>query len=68
MRPFELTAASDVFIDVVNVASLPLQNGITALNALGAAGGGDGTGSSDSAKKSFQAVRNVLYSHLSPAS
>lgn len=60
----ELTSGPTV-VDLVNVASLPLQNSITALNAVaGAAGGGDGTGSSDSAKVSFQALPNTLYSQV----
>lgn len=50
-------------VDIANVASLPLQNGITALNALaGAAGGGNGVGGGGAT--SFQALPNLLYSQL----
>jgi len=34
VRPFELTAASDVLVDGVNVAGLPLRNLVTVLTAL----------------------------------
>ena len=64
VRPFELTASSDVLIDSVNVASLPLQNFVTVLNALaGAAGGSNGTAGGGGAT-SLQALPNVLYSQL----
>ncbi len=63
VRSFELTAASDVLVDSVNVASLPLQNFVTVLNALaGTAGGGNGTGGGGAA--SPQALPNLLYSQL----
>ena len=63
VRSFELAAASDVLVNGVNVASLPLQNFVTVLNALaGAAGGGNGTGGGGAA--SFQALPNLLYSQL----
>jgi ubiquinone biosynthesis protein UbiJ len=63
VRPFELTAASDVLVGSANVASLPLQNLITVLNALaGAAGGSNGTGGAGAT--SLQALANVLYSQL----
>jgi hypothetical protein len=63
VRPFELTAASDVLVGSSNVASLPLQNLITVLNALaGAAGGSNGTGGAGAT--SLQALANVLYSQL----
>jgi ubiquinone biosynthesis protein UbiJ len=61
--PYELTAASDILVDGLNVASLPLQNFITVLNALaGAAGGSNGVGGGGAA--SFQALPNVLYAQL----
>ncbi len=63
VRPFELTAASDVLVDTANVASLPLQNFVTALNALaGAAGGSAGNGGNGAG--SLQALPNLLYSQL----
>ncbi len=63
VRSVELTAASDVLVAGVNVASLPLQNFITVLNALaGAAGGGNGTGGGGAT--SLQALPNLLYSQL----
>ena len=50
-------------MNIANAASLPLQNGITVLNALaGAAGGGNGTGGGGAT--SFQALPNLLYSQL----
>ena len=50
-------------VDAINVASLPLQNGITVLNALaGAAGGGAGNGGNGAG--SLQALPNLLYSQL----
>ena len=50
-------------VDAINVASLPLQNGITALNALaGAAGGGAGTAATEQAAS--KPCPNLLYSQL----
>jgi hypothetical protein len=50
-------------VDAINVASLPLQNGITVLNALaGAAGGSAGNGGNGAG--SLQALPNLLYSQL----
>ena len=50
-------------MDVTNVLGLPLQNGITALNALaGAAGGSNGLGAGGAT--SLQALPNLLYSQL----
>jgi hypothetical protein len=55
--------AGGTAVDVTNVLGLPLQNGITALNALaGAAGGGNGLGAGGAT--SLQALPNLLYSQL----
>ena len=63
MRPFELTAASDVLVDSVNVAGLPLQNFVTVLNALAGAAGGS-TEPAAAGPTSLQALPNLLYSQL----
>ena len=66
VRPFELTAASDVLVDGVNVAGLPLRNLITVLSRLaGVAGGSAGNGGNGAG--SLQALPNLLYSQLSQA-
>jgi hypothetical protein len=63
VRPFELTAASDVLVDGVNVAGLPLRNLITVLSRLaGVAGGSAGNGGNGAG--SLQALPNLLYSQL----
>jgi hypothetical protein len=63
VRPFELTAASDVLVDSVNAAGLPLRNFVTVLNALaGVAGGSAGNGGNGAG--SLQALPNLLYSQL----
>ena len=63
VRPFELTAASDVLVDGVNVAGLPLRNLITVLSGLaGVAGGSAGNGGNGAG--SLQALPNLLYSQL----
>src|SRR4051812_37558605 len=63
VRPFELTAASDVLVDSVNVVGLPLQNFVTVLGRLaGAAGGSAGNGGNGAG--SLQALPNLLYSQL----
>jgi hypothetical protein len=63
VRSIELTAASDVLVNGVNVAGLPLQNFVTLLNALaGVAGGSAGNGGNGAG--SLQALPNLLYSQL----
>jgi hypothetical protein len=55
--------AGGTAVDVTNVLGLPLQNGVTVLNALaGAAGGGNGLGGAGAT--SLQALPNLLYSQL----
>jgi hypothetical protein len=55
--------AGGTAVDVTNVLGLPLQNGVTVLNALaGAAGGGNGIGGGGAT--SLQALPNLLYSQL----
>jgi hypothetical protein len=57
------TDTGGTLVDAINVASLPLQNGITVLNALaGVAGGSAGNGGNGAG--SLQALPNLLYSQL----